>query len=350
MRDSTVQFFHQNNGRAVEASAPSMEKDFVSSIKAATEVPRSSFEFYVWSDEGINLDVDLSSSPSDWTNRFRNEVRISENVDGNKFGSLWQDLRGLGENSTQGKSSFLWNTSSGQIDDCDGQANSSSSLKLTKDGVAELDKQHKGDRPFISNSFTPCSMTIKVANNLMENQSAVSAELTVNVADNLMQDQSTVSAEVSYGAPNNFISGAESCAKDTSKKILASDATNTPFNRSLCDLVGNSLSDSGTPKLKHSKPDNECSEDCALPNGSCIVNNGVVCAGASLSSSVELQNSEVASCHKYASVSLCDNDGSLDLSDPKNTCDTEQGGLVNSSEINFIIDGNHFPSRTEEWV
>ncbi|KAJ1387858.1 hypothetical protein SESBI_39619 [Sesbania bispinosa] len=255
MRDSTVQNFHQSNGGSVEAGAPSAEEDFASSIKAATEVPRSSFEFYVWSDEGINLHVDLNSSPSDWTNRFTNE----------------------------------------------------------------------------------------------ENQSAVSAELTVDVIENLMPDRLTVSAEVSDGALNNFISGAESCAKDTSKKILDSDATNTSFNKSPCDSVGNSLSDPGTLELQNSKPDNECSEDCALPNDSCIVNPGVVCVGASLSCSVEPQNSEVASCHKYASVSLCDNDRSLDLSDPKNTSDTEQGGLVNSSGINFITEGSNFPSLTEEW-
>ena len=58
MRDSTVQNCHQNNSGAVEAGAPSVEKDLASSVKAATEVPPSSFQFYVWSDVGINLHVD----------------------------------------------------------------------------------------------------------------------------------------------------------------------------------------------------------------------------------------------------------------------------------------------------
>ncbi|XP_027356412.1 uncharacterized protein LOC113865838 [Abrus precatorius] len=350
MRDSTVLNFHQKNGRVVEAGAPSVETDLASSIKAATEVPPSSFEFYVWSDAGINLHVDLNLSPSDWTNRFRNEVRISEYVHGDKSGNLLQDLSGLGENSTQGKSSFLCSTSSGQLNDHDGPAKFSSSLKLTNDGVTELDQQNKVDSCLIRNSFTPCSMTKKVADNLQENHSAVSAELNVNAVDNLIQDRSTVSAEVSYGALNNFISGAESCAKDVSKKILDSDATNMPFIKSFCDSVVNSLSDPGTLELPNSKPDNECSEDCALLNGSCFVNPGVVCAGVSLSSSVELQNSEVISCHKYASVSLCDNDGSLDLSDPKSTFDMEQDELVNPTEINFETNGNNFTSLTEEWV
>lgn len=337
---------HQNNLRAVETGAPSAEKDFAS-ITAATEVPPSSFQFYVWSDVGINLHVDLNLSPSDWINRFRNEVCISENVHANKSQSLWQDLSGLGENSTQGKSSLLLSTNSGQIDDHDGQAKSSSSLRLSKDGATESDQHNKDDTPLICDSLTPCSMTITVEDNLQEDQSIASAEVNVNVVDNLMQEQSTVSAEVSYGALNNFVSG-ESCAKDLSKKITGSDATNMPFIKSLCDSDVNSLSDPGTLELQDSKPVNECSEDCALQNDSCFVNPSVVCAGASLSSSVGLQNSEVISCHKYASVSLCDNDGSLDLSDPKSTSDMEQGGLVKTL-INFETDSNNFTSLADEW-
>ncbi|XP_024637512.1 uncharacterized protein [Medicago truncatula] len=67
------------------------------------------------------------------------------------------------------------------------------------------------------------------------------------------------------------------------------------------------------------------------------------------SCSPELQNSEVASCHKYPLVSSCDNDGSLDLSNPKNTSEMEQDRLLNSSEINFVTDGNNYLSETEEW-
>ncbi|KAG4979611.1 hypothetical protein JHK82_032864 [Glycine max] len=335
MRDSTVQNCHQNNSGAVEAGAPSVEKDLASSVKAATEVPPSSFQFYVWSDVGINLHVDLNLSSSDWINRFRNEVCISENMHRNKSRSLWQDLSSLGENYMQGKSSFLWSKNSCQIEDHDGQARSSSSSKLTKDGATESGQQNKDGIPLRCDSFTPCNMTIEVKDNILENHSTVSAELNVNVVDNLMQEQSTVSAEVS-------------CAIDTSKKIIDSDATNMPFIKSLCDSVVNSLSDPGTLELQNSKPDNECSEYCALLNGSCFVNPGVVCAGASLSSSVGLQNSEVISCHKYESVSLCDNDGSLDLSDPKSTSDMEQDRLV-KTRIIFETDSNNFTSVTDEW-
>lgn len=228
----------RNNVRVVEPVAPSVESDFVDSIKAVTEFPRSSFEFYVWSDQGVNLEVDFTSSPSDWTSKFKNEVRVSDNVNGNKSRSLRQDLSGLSD-----KSSFLWNTDYSQVVDCDGQGKSSSSgLKLTKDGVAVVGKQNNGER-----------MTVKVGKNLPENHS----------------------------------------------KPL--------------------MSDPGTLEVQLSKPDNGGSGNCGPPKGSCIVSPGVVCAGASLSISVELRNSEVASCHKYASVLPCDGGGSPDLSDPKNS-------------------------------
>ncbi|KAJ1424458.1 hypothetical protein SESBI_11650 [Sesbania bispinosa] len=271
-RDKAVQNFHQNNCGAIETGVSSAEKYFTSSLKASTELPSRSFEFYVWSDEGINLHVDLNSSPSDWSNMFRNEVCAKENVYRKESGSLWQDLDCLRERSTQGKSSFLWNTNSGQITDHNGHTKSSSSLKLAKDDVAGSDQQNKGGSPLIYDSLTPCSITVNVAKNVKENQSTVSAELTVKVADNLKEYESTVSAEVSYGAPNNYISGAESCAKDLSKKILDFDATGTSFIKSICDSVGNSPSDPGTLERHNSKTDNEISEDCAMLNGFCSVN------------------------------------------------------------------------------
>ncbi|XP_022634091.1 uncharacterized protein LOC106756602 isoform X2 [Vigna radiata var. radiata] len=330
MRDSTVLICHQNNSEVVEASAPSVEKDFASSVKAATEAPPSSFQFYVWSDVGVSLHVDLNLSPTDWTNRFRNEVCISENLHENKSRSLWQDLSDLAENSTQGKSSFLLSTNSGQIDEHDSQARSPSSLKLTKDGATDLNQQNTDGSPLICNSLTPCSMTVKVK-------------------DNLQEKHSTLSAKARNGALNTFICGAESCAKDKSKKIIDSDATNMPFIKSICDSVVKSLSYPDILELQNSKPDNECFEDCALLNDSCFVNPSSVCAGASVSSSVGVQNSEVINCHKYGSVSLYGNDDSLDLSDPKSTFPDMEQGRLSKTEIVFETDSNNFTSLTNKW-
>ncbi|XP_019436542.1 PREDICTED: uncharacterized protein LOC109342929 isoform X1 [Lupinus angustifolius] len=327
-RDCTVPKFDQNNSGAIEIAAS--QKGFASSLKAITEAPPSSLEFFVWNDEGINLCVDLNSSPSDWINKLRNEVCTSMDVNRKNSRSLRQELGYLGESSTQGKTSFLSKTNSDQIDDHTRQIESSSSLKLAKDDVTGLDQQNKGRSPLLGDSLIPCSITINVADNVKEDESAFSA-LTLNVADNLKEYGSAVSAEVSCGAENNYIAGSEYCAKALPKKIPDSDVTDTLFFKSR-GSVGNSPSVPDKLECQNSKHGNEISEDCALLNGSCMVNPDVVYPGSSLSGSTELQISEVASCHKYVSVSLCENDVLLDLSDPKNTLDAEWVGLVNSSE------------------
>jgi len=64
----------------VESGVSSQEKDFTSSLIEITDVPPLSVEVHEWSEEGINLCVDLNSSPSNWANRSTNEVCVSENA------------------------------------------------------------------------------------------------------------------------------------------------------------------------------------------------------------------------------------------------------------------------------
>ncbi|QCE09122.1 hypothetical protein DEO72_LG10g341 [Vigna unguiculata] len=95
---------HQNNCGDVESGVCSQEKDFTSSLIEITDVSPLCFEYHGWSEEGINLCVDLNSSPSYWANKYRNEVCVSENVCMmNECRSLLQDLGCLGGSSSQGK-------------------------------------------------------------------------------------------------------------------------------------------------------------------------------------------------------------------------------------------------------
>jgi len=120
-----------------------------------------------------------------------------------------------------------------------------------------------------------------------------------------------------------------------------------PLEKSSLDSV-----DQVSKSELHKKRENRYSEI----QGSCtpatrILRSMTKTAAAVLpSSSLELQNSEVVSCHKHALVSLCDNDGSLDLSEPKNTSEMEQHGLLNSSGINIVTDRNNYTSQPEELV
>lgn len=219
-KGTAVQNHHRNNHGAADAGAPSVEKD-LASLKATIELPPSSFEFYVWSDEGISLHVNLNSSPSDWTKRFKKDVCVTENLKGNESWSFWQDLGRFREKSAQRNSS-------------------------------------------LQNTLKSLGMTGNFSDKLKDNQTIASAALTADMAGNLKKGQSTVSAELSYGAPNNFMSGAESCAKYASKEILDSDVPDASFRKSLWGSVGNSLSDPGKLELQNPKSGNEISEDFTL--------------------------------------------------------------------------------------
>ncbi|KAK4254851.1 hypothetical protein QN277_007934 [Acacia crassicarpa] len=338
-KDSTVQNCHQNNYQAAEAGAPLVQKD-LASLKTTTEIPPSSFEFYVWSDEGINLHVNLNSSPSDWTNKFKKEVCITDPQQ-NESGSFWQEISCLGESSTERKSSFLRNIKSNQIEVHRNQTKTQPSLKLTDD-VTGSDQQDVGDSSLISDTLKPFSITGNNEDKLRHNETVVTAAVTANMADNIKEGQSTVSAELGYGAHNNSMSGAESCAKDASKD------SSTAFIKSMCGSFGNSLADPDKLERRNSKSGKKICEDFTQLNGSCFVIPGVVRPGVSVSSSAELQISEVASCHKHASASLCENDGTLDLMNRKKMPYTEPAEPVTSSKCNLDTDGNNF-LLTEEW-
>ncbi|KAG5530812.1 hypothetical protein RHGRI_025699 [Rhododendron griersonianum] len=79
-----------------------------SSTKSPESIP--SFEFYIRSEEGVNLIVDMNSSLSDWSKRLESELCCCHNLVDNKFGSLRKELQLLGKSNTAIKGSFLQNT------------------------------------------------------------------------------------------------------------------------------------------------------------------------------------------------------------------------------------------------
>ncbi|PIA29701.1 hypothetical protein AQUCO_05800069v1 [Aquilegia coerulea] len=81
--------------------------NFVSS-KAVDMKLAPSFEFHVRCEEGINLFVDLNSSPSDWIKNLNNGVCIHPVVPNNKSWALHDELRNFG-NGEEAKASFLDN-------------------------------------------------------------------------------------------------------------------------------------------------------------------------------------------------------------------------------------------------
>ncbi|KAJ7980696.1 Chromatin structure-remodeling complex subunit like [Quillaja saponaria] len=328
-RDGKIINMCQYNCEANNVGTSRADENIAHCPNTTREVPPS-FEFYVWSDEGIGLSVDLNSSPSDWSNKFKNEVCVSENDYGNNSRSLRQDLRCLGESDKQSKSSFCWNMNAGCVDDYNGETQPSPSSRLVNHDLTVFDQQEKGDTSLMSASVMPCSTT-------------------VNVAQNPKEDQSIISAEASYDAPNHSISMDESCARYASREILDSDVISTLLTKSACGYAGNSGSDTGTLEKQTSELKGEVCGNLTLMNSCKFVNPNMVYCGGSASGSVEYQVSEAASCHKDFLVSVCENDIFLGPTDLKHTSETEQSGLVNPSDRNLDSDGNHFLSFGEEW-
>lgn len=81
-----------------------------SSPKSTKSVP--SFEFHVRSEKGINLVVDLNSSPSDWSKRIENEVCLCRKFRKTNFQCFRQELEYLGNSNNLVRSSLIKNTSS----------------------------------------------------------------------------------------------------------------------------------------------------------------------------------------------------------------------------------------------
>ncbi|KAF3961489.1 hypothetical protein CMV_013899 [Castanea mollissima] len=292
MSHSHIVFQHEKSGlNHNETLGECPENAIAASIIKSPRVPSASFEFYVMSEEGINLYVDLNSSPSEWTKRFKNEVYICEGVHRNKSGSLHQDLGHFGEANKQTENSFI----------------------------------DTGDASLLSSAIMSCGMAL-------------------DESENLKKDQVLNLSEPSSNTQDQINSAAESCAKDQCTVILDSDVIDTLQLKSACNSVVNSESNCPLSPLaskdQNSKGD-DIFENSTMQNSCSLVNPSVVYPGCSASGSLEMPTSDVAS--KDASTSAFETDGLLDLVDLKRN--TEQGGLANSSELNHDL----LPTCVEEW-
>uniref|UniRef100_A0A6P4AWN2 uncharacterized protein LOC107434871 isoform X1 n=1 Tax=Ziziphus jujuba TaxID=326968 RepID=A0A6P4AWN2_ZIZJJ len=319
--------------RDIDIGSCPVEAAFASPIESSRKVPSSSFEFYVRSEEGINLYVDLNSSPSDWTKRFQNEVHICENVQSNKCQRLHEDL-GCGDGDKELERSFLCDISAGQIKEGHVHTRSSSSSKIKISDhmdLATFDQPEEGDRSLISSAILPCSMSI-------------------NVSEQLKEDRSLKSFNPNSTAENQIISVAESCAKGGVMAVVHSDVIDPPHIKLVCDSVVNSISDGSlSPALEYENSNLAECQNSTLQNVCSLVDTAVVNPGCSVSGSVEMQSSEVASCLKDAPCSPFENGGFLGLVDANHNTETEKGDLANLSDLNPDAYENHLASSAEEW-
>ncbi|KAJ4723434.1 Chromatin structure-remodeling complex subunit like [Melia azedarach] len=305
---------------------PCTKENASSSAVKTIETTSPSFEFYVCSEEGINLCVDLNSNPSDWIKKLKSEVNICENMCHNKSPSFHQELGRFGESNKQTKSSFLWNIDAHQSKDDNMQSESSPSILMKENNHVVLDHSDGGD-----GSLT--SVAIK------------SSGFSVVVSERAQEDQGVILSEPNSDARD----GIHSCTDENGcVTTLDSEIGNSPRK----ELAGNSTVDntldypSGVPSFEHqnSKPTNEI---CDTQDNSCsLVDSQLVVAGCRPGSSAEipLSGPEI---ELNASCVPSENGEFLDLVYPTGTAETEQSRLADSSEPNFDICMNHLPTSVE---
>ncbi|PON64011.1 hypothetical protein PanWU01x14_127780 [Parasponia andersonii] len=320
-RDNVVDFMPLTKTRGRDDGRCPAENAFASLIESSPKVRGSSFEFYVRSEEGINLYVDLNSTPSDWTQRFKNEVYICENVQNNKGRSLHEDLGYLKDGDKEMRNSF-WNMKTGEIRDGHIETGSSPSLRMSKDDQSGLDQLEKVESSLIPFTKQPC-----------------------NFSEKLKEVQAPKSSELS-SAHDNIVSVADSCAKDDGTLVLDSDGIGVHHNKSLRDSTTKTISDGPLSVVRSDHLNTNLSQcqNSILQNGFSHENPTVVDPVCSVSGSIEMQSSEVASCNKDASCSHCENSGF----DRKNNTETEKNGLANASELDPDAYGYHLPVLAEE--
>lgn len=320
-RGNLVEIMPQTKCRDAGDDRSPAENIFASSVETSAKVCSSPFEFHVRSEEGINLFVDLNSSPSDWNQKFKNEVHIFENVQNNKSRSLHEDLGCLKEGDKEMRSSF-WNIPAGEIRDGHIDTQSSLSSKTTKDDHSGLDQREKGEAS--PHAIQPCSTS-------------------ADVSDESMVAQPLKSSDLNSGAQDHVISVGDSCAKDGCTMVLGSDIIDAPDINSVHDTAVNSIySNPSSPvTLEHPNSDLSQCQNTILQNDSSFVNPSIICRGCSVSGSIEIQSSEVASCNK-------DENGVIGVFDTKHYTETEKYDLAKTSDVNPDVNGNHFPVPAEE--
>ncbi|XP_057957002.1 uncharacterized protein LOC131150351 isoform X3 [Malania oleifera] len=300
--------------------------NYVSSLKSSNKVPSSSIEFYVRSEEGIKLFVDLNSSPSGWTRTLKDEVCICQNVQNHKSGSFQEELVRLGDEIDNKKmeGSFLLSTRSGhEINNSNMRSFPSS---ITREGTVRVDHLDVSHGSVGSSAGKACSVSPEVLGHLEKDP-----------GPSLPSRHSS--------------SGSESCPQDGGTATLDLYVS-TPEKKSGGNSVVNSISDDpksiSTSEQQTSKLGNENCENSLLKNSGSSVHSGVLIPGHLESIPMEMQLSEVASANKFVSCSPCKNGGLVTVVDELHNLETQDDGLDNPRELNHKTFGSQPPTCTEE--
>ncbi|XP_025015597.1 uncharacterized protein LOC8280414 isoform X3 [Ricinus communis] len=328
------------------------KENISSAIRTYTKVP-ASFEFYVNSEEGIKLCVDLNSSPSDWIKKYNNQISLCNNVGNAKSQSLHQELGRIEESNKQMRSSITASVDPGQINDDHIQAELSPSFNLEKNNIG-IDLPNGGNKSSVPSPARLCSVVHAEGSGCIEEDEGLiapkpSSGMQKQIISNT-ESCSKIGSTASSDLQKQIHFNTDSCTKNGSSATIDSDVMDTPTEKTACNFVVSSISD-GSVNLnaierQNSKHDDEVCKNSKRQNCSNLENNCVMLPGCIASCSAEMQLSEAGNYCKDTSCSPNKNGEFLDLDDSKNNIGTEQAALATSSENNHC--GSHLPSCSEE--
>lgn len=251
------------------------------SLKTSPEVFSSAIEFYVWSDEGVNLYVDLNSSPLNWTERFKTEVYICKSMYRDKC--LQQNLCWF-EGHKEIANFFQWNKHAGLIKGDYLQKKTLSSSNLMMSSCMEIDQLDEADGSVIS---------------AMMSHKADSSE-------HLDEDQRINSSETDVDVQNQKFAGSESCDTEDSCAInLDLDINDALEKKANCDPISGGSSSLDMLEHQNSMLESEICETSTRQKSCSILNFSVENSGSSAAGPMDMQSSDIEQCSKDLSCLPC---------------------------------------------
>uniref|UniRef100_A0A2P2JMN7 Uncharacterized protein LOC8280414 isoform X2 n=1 Tax=Rhizophora mucronata TaxID=61149 RepID=A0A2P2JMN7_RHIMU len=299
----------------------SCSKESAPPMKSATKVP--AFQFFVSSEEGIKLCVDLNSGPSEWIKKYKDQVYSCDNVGNKKSKSLRQELGCNRERNSQMKSPFSWSMDLGQIEDGHIQAEHSPSLTVEKNSHVETGETDRGNKSSMASPIKPGSIAVNVSVHLDEDQGIMSS-----IPDSQLKDQ--------------IVLNSESCTKNGFSATLDSGTTDTTTEKTACNFAVNCVSDDlvDLVALEHqtSKQDGEACEISTLQNSCNFEKTSVLFPGCLTNLSMERQSCKGGDYDKNCEF--------LDQVDTNYNIITEPDVIANSREND--PSRSHLPTCSEE--
>ncbi|KAA0044598.1 uncharacterized protein E6C27_scaffold46G003480 [Cucumis melo var. makuwa] len=254
------------------------------SPKTSSEVFPSAIEFYVWSDEGINLYVDLNSSPLDWTERLNNEVYICESIYRDKC--LQQNLCWFKGHKEFAKS-FQWNNHAGLFKGGYLQKETPSCSNLMTDNSMEAGQLDEADGSVI---FSPIT----------------SHAINADASENLDENQTIISSETDFDRQNQKIAGSESCAEEDNRATsLDFEIDNDLQKKENSDPISGGQSNLSILAHQNFTPESEMCESSTLQNSYSALNLSMENPGSSAAGSMDIESPDIEQCPKDVSCSPC---------------------------------------------